>query len=522
MSNRAVFSSAFSASALALACLWRAATRSPIYPSSIAQRLSCPLRPRAPRPWTAADSCAATGVAARRLATSPRAAPTAGAPVALTRTTAWRRALPRRPQPQLPLPPVAGPGIPGPACAVAPALAAPVPVVVAAHAVTPALAVPVPVVQAYAVTPTAPVPVAAGAPSGLPHGCQPAGGTVEVQAAGYSEPERVGFGKAFRTYFFVVSAAGVREQVGFRFSALRAAHEQASPSGVQFPSRHVFWDMAKEENARARSAELLRYLQSLLNGADVAEAGRLTLQPRLCQALGCSPALAEVLQAVGRARREDHQRRLQEQAAQLAAIRQQQLTDRDFAQRVNHQGTALTMFYPRRLSFELRAKMFSWRDQVNITGPGGFDWFCMLRASSLFSLRDTEVIANLSGEPLLALHRQFSWMHYRYRLERVGLAGLRMPLCSITRHNNLFSAVQYDIQMEAMTFGGMIHCQGQWFEDFVLYQGGGPACRIKKRPWTFPEVYDVTIEQGYDVLLLLGIACAIDHIHHEVEESRRR
>ncbi|CAK0829135.1 unnamed protein product [Prorocentrum cordatum] len=239
-------------------------------------------------------------------------------------------------------------------------------------------------------------------------------------------------------------------------------------------------------------------------------------------AVPADPALAEVLQAVGRARREDHQRRLQEQAAQLAAIRQQQLTDRDFAQRVNHQGTALTMFYPRRLSFELRAKMFSWRDQVNITGPGGFDWFCMLRASSLFSLRDTEVIANLSGEPLLALHRQFSWMHYRYRLERVGLAGLRMPLCSITRHNNLFSAVQYDIQMEAMTFGGMIHCQGQWFEDFVLYQGGGPACRIKKRPWTFPEVYDVTIEQGYDVLLLLGIACAIDHIHHEVEESRRR
>merc|ERR1712232_1437663 len=119
-------------------------------------------------------------------------------------------------------------------------------------------------------------------------------------------------------------------------------------------------------------------------------------------------------------------------------------------------GAALTMLFPRQISFELRSNMFSWRDQVRIKGPGELDWFSMLRTSSVFSLNDTEVIATLAGEPLLALHRQFRFMHYEYRLERIGSGGMRLPLCVITRYHQLFAPATYDIQLLAPSFGGGI------------------------------------------------------------------
>merc|ERR1719162_1443265 len=141
------------------------------------------------------------------------------------------------------------------------------------------------------------------------------------------------------------------------------------------------------------------------------------------------------------------------------------------------------MLFPGQLSFELRSKMFSWREQVNIKGPGGLEWFSMLRASSAFafSWNDTQVIGNLAGEPMLSLRSQFRMMHYEYRLERLGLDGLRIPLCVITRHWQLFAPATYEIQLLTPAFGGAITCQGRWFNDFVMYQAGAPACRIQKR-----------------------------------------
>mmetsp|Transcript_80423 Transcript_80423/g.155391 ORF Transcript_80423/g.155391 Transcript_80423/m.155391 type:complete len:248 (+) Transcript_80423:585-1328(+) len=247
----------------------------------------------------------------------------------------------------------------------------------------------------------------------------------------------------------------------------------------------------------------------------------MTMSHMLHQALSCSPAMAAGLLALGGARQLAEQQRQQAEAARLAEIRRQQIADRDFAQNVNHVGTALTMLFPRQVHFQLRTNMFSWRDNVTIQGQGGLDWFSMLRTSPLFSLGDTQVIANLAGEPMLALHRQFSFMHYEYRLERTGLGMMRVPLCAITRYPQLFAPATYAIQMLAPSFGGNITCEGRWFEDFVLYQNGMPACRISRRLWSFPEYYDVCIEPNFDVLLFLGIACAIDHIHHEIEKRKR-
>ena len=165
----------------------------------------------------------------------------------------------------------------------------------------------------------------------------------------------------------------------------------------------------------------------------------------------------------------------------MAAIQQQQMVDMEFAQNVNRQpialGQAATMFYPRLFTFELRSKMFSWCDQVTIKGPGGFDWFSMLRANSVFSMLDIEVIATRAGEPVLALHRQFRWMHYEYRLKRVTAGMGRIPLCVVTRQPQFLAPATYSIEMLAPSFGGYITCQGRWREDFVIYQGGPYAIR---------------------------------------------
>ena len=45
--------------------------------------------------------------------------------------------------------------------------------------------------------------------------------------------------------------------------------------------------------------------------------------------------------------------------------------------------------------------------------------------------------------------------------------------------------------------------------------------KLCKEIFSFTDKYHVTIAPNADVLLYIGIACAIDRIHHEVEDARR-
>lgn len=415
--------------------------------------------------------------------------------------------------PKGPAPVVAQAVVATPVVAAQPALAVAQPILAAVHAV----AVPY-VPQGYAAAPAA---LAAYVATPL---VQDAGaGAVSVRAEGFTDPIHEG-GKPHRDYFFVISIGVISERVQCRFSDLR--REFSCVQGVDFPSRYFFSDMNTPANARSRSSELHHYLQQVLNMTDLQSGGQVTLNPSVHSVLKLSPSLAQAMANVGAARATALQLRLEAEEAARRAIRAQQMADADFAQRVNHMaaapGQAVTMLFPRQLNFELRNKMFSWRDQVKINGPGGIEWFSMLRASSIFSMLDTEVIATLSGEPLLALHRQFRWMHYEYRLERLGAGQIRVPLCVVTREWQFFGPATYNVVLLGPSFGGAITCQGRWLEDFVLYQQGMPASTVRRRRFSIPECYDVTIEPNRDVLLFLGVACAIDHIHHEIEEQERR
>jgi len=329
-------------------------------------------------------------------------------------------------------------------------------------------------------------------------------------------------------YRFVIRAAGVQEAVAFRYSALRAMHRLVEPPDCQFPSRYIFSDMKTEANAATRSHELNAYLWTLLNKADAFLGGAITTNERIHQTLCCSPSLTAALTAVGSERQQEAARLRQEAAAKAAAIRKQQLADRDFAQLVNHQqasapGLPVTMVCPRALCFQLKNRMFSWRDAVDITGPGDLPWFKMTRSTPLFSFRDTQVITNLAGEPLLVLKKQFRWMHYEYRLERVTRNAELVPLAVITREPQfLFTAATYSIQLNTEHSAGQIGCEGRWRDRFTFSEKQGvPSCVVNWRgPFSWRDTFDVAVEANKDVLLYVGIACAIDHIHHEIEKSR--
>ena len=63
----------------------------------------------------------------------------------------------------------------------------------------------------------------------------------------------------------------------------------------------------------------------------------------------------------------------------------------------------------------------------------------------------------------------------------------------------------------------------------MLVSGGGPVVLkivvdsgVDKQLFSFTDKYHVHISPNTDVLLFLGIACAIDRIHHEVEDERER
>jgi len=138
------------------------------------------------------------------------------------------------------------------------------------------------------------------------------------------------------------------------------------------------------------------------------------------------------------------------------------------------------------------------------------------------------VIATMRGEPLLLLQERFSWMNYQYDLFRLDpRTGGQVPVCRIIRQWTFFAITdQYVVQLFGPAAHGSaaVHCTGRWPNQFELRVGGSPlpSASVRKQIFSLTDTYHVVVAPGMDVLLFIGIACAIDRIHHEVEDERRR
>jgi hypothetical protein len=138
-------------------------------------------------------------------------------------------------------------------------------------------------------------------------------------------------------------------------------------------------------------------------------------------------------------------------------------------------------------------------------------------------------LCTLSGEPLLVMQEHFSWLSYVYVLHRYVPATNTLITLATVRGLHVAARDVYEVEMAPGLAASMrISCAGEWPARSVLTQHApgqpGPveAAVVERVLFSAVESYRVTLAPGADVLLYLGIAAAIDRIHHEIEEKHRR
>lgn len=317
------------------------------------------------------------------------------------------------------------------------------------------------------------------------------------------------------------------------YSVLR---KRCKPILGHFPSRHLLQNYTTNEvNVAQRGQELRIFFQQLLNQQDE---GRLLREQRLHAALAMnSQDVVESLLRVAAARKSAADAARARAAAERAAIEQQQLADCRHAQEFNQlvaysniaPGQLSTIAFPRQQRFELRNKWWGWGD-ANIKGPGGHPWFMMQRTNaSIFGemFKNAQFsICTMRGEPLMLLQENFRWASYEYDLFRIDPRNNQpIPVCKILREwgaNFLTVTDQFHVQLfPAAAAHGAVQCSGRWPNQFTLGLNGMPVATVDKEMFTISDKYHVSFAPNVDVLLFIGIACAIDRIHHEVEAKRR-
>lgn len=389
-------------------------------------------------------------------------------------------------------------------------------------------------------------PMAMGIPMGVPQNQCPAVIVPQAVASmAKADPIQVSKGehriamgannKPFREYDFNIAIPQSQTvKAVVRFSELRELAKSGALSGLlgdlDFPSRYFLRDYTKNEaNCNTRAQELTGYLNIVFNFPR--GEGAIITNPQFLACLKLTPHAA-LFQPLAQHRKAAADNARAIEAARLAAIRAQQQADCQWAQTFNQataagqmQGQLTTIAFPRPQKFILKNKVWAAGDAI-IIGDGDMPWFKMTRTNSPFFaslLQNCQfAITTMAGEPLLMLQENFSWMNYVYTLSRVTPWGATIPVARITRVWSSGFSDQYEITLYAPNgVNSFVMCSGNWPNSFTLMSNGGVACTVDQKMWSFADKYMVHVAPNQDVLLFVGIACAIDRIHHEVEEARR-
>jgi len=297
-----------------------------------------------------------------------------------------------------------------------------------------------------------------------------------------------------------------------------------------------------EKNTMKRASDIATYIQSILR--HYGNIGRSSLHDALnIQALYKDHCVSIFLE-IHDAQRVHYLAVRKAQEARRLAILASQKADQQFAQTFNQlvrngpplaPGQISTITFDHTQRFTLRNRMWS-GGSADISGPGptdkGLPWFQMLRTGGGYGgwgeiMKNCQfTICNMAGEPLMSMEERFSWRNYVYDLYRYDphRPGQQIPVCRISRVWSFGITDQYHIEL----YGPMAHhppifCSGRWPSQFTLSnQRGGIFAKVEKQMFSWTDKYHVTIAAGQDCLLFTSIACAIDRIHHEIEDERRR
>ena len=167
-------------------------------------------------------------------------------------------------------------------------------------------------------------------------------------------------------------------------------------------------------------------------------------------------------------------------------------------------------------------------------GGGNADITCQTTKEVMFQmvrmggsvLRHTNLmsIQNMAGQPVLSLREHKYGSGTAMELCRYDPAAPETPvpfcrvvrkLCKMTVHN------RYEVHRigSAKTTSNhqVIACNGQWPKKFTFEQGRKELASVQK---TNVKKWKLNVSAGEDVLLFLGIACAIDRISHEAKQRK--
>ena len=149
---------------------------------------------------------------------------------------------------------------------------------------------------------------------------------------------------------------------------------------------------------------------------------------------------------------------------------------------------------------------------------------CAVAVAGNADVRDTpaEVVEKVTHK-IMASGIAFNRWSYGCGIVLDSIMEVNKAVCRVTRRWSFCITDQYDVQLSGpMAHHPPVMCQGRWPNQFTLGGPGGVFATVDKKMFAWADTYHVQVAAGQDVLLFLAISCAIDRIHHEVEDARAR
>ncbi len=132
----------------------------------------------------------------------------------------------------------------------------------------------------------------------------------------------------------------------------------------------------------------------------------------------------------------------------------------------------------------------------------------------ILRIRDTLILEDPTGQEVATLRQRLLALHRTMDIERLGerLATVRRALL-----NPLGERYQVE-----MANGGTLEAHGDITNHEFEIRDGHEVLAVVSRAWfSLHDTYGVDVLRADQTPLLLAVAIAIDHLHHEEAERRR-
>lgn len=306
------------------------------------------------------------------------------------------------------------------------------------------------------------------------------------------------------------------------------------------PSRGTWWTnyTTDEINVKSRALAMQKYLVAVLNDCGV----NLLECPILHSALDISDTGCARLQRVAAERRreikvlrqaleaqmQELQKQRQEQQAQRRAASQARKSQVDALWRqaqtlnVTNTETRQRLRYGAAVEFEINAVWFTGGDEA-IHGPYNRSWLRLRRTDypRLSPFADlTYQLCTMAGVPLLEVKELFRPFDHACEICYVtAQEGVRVQAARVHREWQLgFISEEYQVTGLGCNRGHRFVCAGPAF-DLLLQVDGRPAAKVYRHLFSLSQTHTVQVSPQQDILLVLGICCAICRIHAAIQRE---